>query len=292
MRQVLVTGGTGIAGKALVRALVNQGAAVRVLARSPDRDGAGVIPGTTFFKADITDAKGVAQAVQGVDVVFHLAGKLGFEPGEAQLPEAFERVNVQGTRTLVAAAEKAGVDRLVFFSSISVYGSGTSGGTADERSVLMPDSWYGLSKASAEAIVLGAKNASGKPMGVVLRVASVYGPPGKKSYAMLITMVKYGIFVIVGKTGAARTLVYDTDLARAAILAAEHPRAPGQVFNVTDGCVHRIPDIGNAIGKALGKRFVKVHIPAGVSSVAIDLIGKLELSFSFLSVIRNLIGRM
>ncbi|MFH1153578.1 MAG: hypothetical protein V1793_07170, partial [Pseudomonadota bacterium] len=47
-----------------------------------------------------------------------------------------------------------------------------------------------------------------------------------------------------------------------------------------------------AIGKALGKRFVKVHIPAGVSSVAIDLIGKLELSFSFLSVIRNLIGRM
>jgi UDP-glucose 4-epimerase len=234
----------------------------------------------------------VREALKGVDTVFHLACKKGPAPGETPSWEAIEAVNVGGTRLLVQAAREQGVSRFLFFSSISVYGGATTCGVADETTRTAPDSWYALSKVLAESIVLGMKNAKGDAMGVVLRVASVYGPGEKKSYGLFITLARHGLCPISGEKGAARTLIHDADLAQAAILAATHPRAAGGIYNVTDGHVHSVADMVDAIGLGLGRPVRKLVIPKGAARAISRMISKLELSFSRLSGIRTLIDRM
>jgi UDP-glucose 4-epimerase len=86
--------------------------------------------------------------------------------------------------------------------------------------------------------------------------------------------------------------VHDRDLARAAVLAALHPGAAGGVFNVTDGRIHTVGQVGDAICGALGKGCFRVSVPWRGARLIVAATAKLELSFSFLSGIRNLIDRM
>jgi UDP-glucose 4-epimerase len=95
----------------------------------------------------------------------------------------------------------------------------------------------------------------------VLRLAAVYGPRVKGNYARLLHALKRGWFIPIGPGLNRRTLVYDQDVAAAALLAAQYPQAAGQVFNVTDGTVHQFRDIIAAIASALHKRPPLLQLP-------------------------------
>ena len=260
---VLVTGGTGAIGPALVERLLQEGLPVRVFTRQlADRKPS--LPGVEWRQGDLTDPRALESATAGVDVVFHLAAKLHVhQPGPGRQAE-YQSVNVEGTRRLVQAAQISGVRRLVFFSTICVYGPSRSGEILDESSRLHPDSRYAETKIQGEEICLQARQGDSQaPLAVVLRLAAVYGPRLKGNYARLVKALKRGWFVPVGAGDNRRTLIFDQDVASAALLAANHPGAAGNIYNVTDGAVHRFKEIVAAMATALGRNPPRIHLPIG-----------------------------
>jgi len=171
----------------------------------------------------------------------------------AALQEQYERINVGGTSTVVAAAVQAGVGRVAFFSTIAVYGP-SHGKILTEDTPSRPDTFYARTKLAAEKIVLEAKGADGGPIGVVLRLGAVYGSGIKGNYQRLVQSLAKGCFIPVGDGSNRRSLVYDRDVAQAAVLAAAHPDAAGRIYNVTDGEFHTMKDIIATLCHALGRR--------------------------------------
>jgi len=194
-----------------------------------------------------------------------------------ELRERYERINVGGTGTVVEAVVKAGVKRVVLFSTIAVYGA-SDGCVLNELSPIHPDTFYAQTKHAAEQIVLNARGADGQPLGSVLRLGAVYGSRIKGNYERLTNSLARNRFIPIGHGLNRRTLVYDKDVGRAAVLAVSHPAAAGRVFNVTDGEFHTLKEIIESICSALGRKPPLLSLPVGLSRVLAGAIEKAERS--------------
>lgn len=244
----------------LVRHLLRDGQRVRVLTRR--RPTVGLLPlGIELVEGEVTDRAAVRRAVGGVDCIYHLAAKLHITAPTPDLRDEYRRVNVDGTRRVAEEADAAQVRRLMQFSTINVYGPSRFGRIHDERSPLNPDSWYAETKAEAEEVALRTTSA------VVLRLAAVYGACMKGNYPRLVEAVRRRRFVRIGGENR-RTLVHVDDVCAAAMLAARHPDAAGEVLNVTDGEIHTMNDIVAAICEALEQPRPRVRIPAAAAWIA------------------------
>jgi nucleoside-diphosphate-sugar epimerase len=260
--QVLITGATGAVGPRVVAALHDAGYRIRTLSIDSPPDG--VWPdGIEARIGDITDPATVQLAVQDMDGVIHLAALLHIVNPPPELQEKYERINVGGTATIVEAARQLGVKRLVFFSTIAVYGA-SSGGVLTEDSPLHPDSFYAQTKVEAEQIVLAAKREDGTPLGTVLRLGAVYGSRIKGNYQRLLLALARSRFLPIGRGENRRTLVHDKDVAGAALLVLEHPDAAGKVFNVSDGEFHTLSNIISTMCQALGRKPPGLSLPTGL----------------------------
>lgn len=267
---VLVTGGTGAIGPRVVEALDRAGFLVRVFSADPPLPG--MFPETTnFLLGDINDRDAVQSAMQGVDSVVHLAALLHIVNPPPELREKYDQVNVGGTETVVDAALKAGVGRIVLFSTIAVYGE-ARGRILNEESPTRPETYYARTKLAAEKIVLNAKGLDEKRLGVVLRLGAVYGSRIKGNYERLTKALARSRFVPVGRGANRRTLVYDKDVGSAAVLAVSHPNAAGMIFNVTDGTFHTLNEIIESICLALGRRPPLLSLPVGPTHALMGLI--------------------
>ena len=270
-QRALVTGATGVIGPDLVKNLIKNGYSVRALSRSK--------PDPMYFpdavetiQGDITDRDTLKESVKNVDIVFHLAAKLHSSNPAPSLYAAYRRDNVLGTRRLVTAAKTAAVRRLIFFSTINVYGPGDFKKVFDENSPLNPASVYAETKAQAERIILSEMPS------VVLRLAAVYGPRMKGNYRRLLAALKKRYFLMVGDGRNRRTLVHVQDVCRAAILAAEQEAALGQTYNVTDGEIHTFQEILRVMCSSLGRGCPKLKIS---ENTVRRIMGLLEDAFDF-----------
>jgi len=233
-----------------------------VLILAMDAPTPGLLPDDVEIRlGDITDTAVAFAAMSGIDAVVHLAALLHIVNPPSNLRERYERINVGGTATVVDAAIKADVKRVVLTSTIGVYAP-SGGRVLDEESTAVPDSFYGQTKLAAERIVLAARRADdGQPIGTVLRLAAVYGSRVKGNYSRLVQALAGGRFLPIGHGSNRRTLVYDKDVAAAVRMALEHPHAAGQVFNVTDGEIYTLRRIIEAICAGLGRRPPRVALP-------------------------------
>ena len=268
-RTVLVTGATGALGPAVIRSFVSSGWRVRALSRRPPEVGTAPA-GLPHVAADIADKQALAVAMRDVNVVVHMAALLHIVDPGPELEAEYWRVNVEGTRCVMEVARATGVQRVVFISSICVYGS--QNGLVDEETKPNPDSFYAATKCEAEEVVLKARSAEGRPLGVVLRLGAVYGPTIKGNYARLVRSLARRRFVPLGRGLNRRTLIFDNDAAMAVLLGASNPAAVGCRFNVTDGSVHTVAAITESICKALGRRPPRCSVPPGVGLAAILLV--------------------
>lgn len=258
---ILVTGATGAVGPLVVKAFHAAGYSIRTLSIDPPPAGAWPDDVETLL-GDVTDLSAVRAALQGAESVIHLAALLHIVNPPPALQDQYERINVGGTSNVVAAAIQAGVRRLVFFSTIAVYGQ-SNGRILTEDTPPYPDTFYARTKLAAEKIVLEAKGVDGGRIGAVLRLGAVYGCRIKGNYRRLVQSLARGRFIPVGNGSNRRTLVYDKDVARAAVLAAIHPDAAGRIFNVTDGQFHTMKAIIETLCDALGRRSPRLTLPAG-----------------------------
>jgi len=263
----LITGATGVIGPSVASALNDAGYCIRTFSRSePEKP---LFPtGLEVFRGDITDPVTIAPALNDVSIVVHLAGLLHIiSPSESQ-KDSYKRVNVEGTANLVNAAMQAKVERIIFCSTIAVYGDSFSR-VLDEDSPASPETPYAITKFEAEQIVLNARRPDGRPIGTVLRLAAVYGARLKGNYRRLLMSLAQRRFVPIGTGSNRRTLVYHKDVARATVIAASHPAAAGRVYNVTDGRVHTLNEIIATICQALGKKPPRISVPLGTARLAV-----------------------
>lgn len=266
-RIALVTGASGAIGGKLVRRLCERGYEVRALVRE-NSSLDGLPESVPVIRCDLTDQCRLSEAVAGVDYVFHLAAKLHINNPAPELRDEYFRVNVEGTRCLAEVARAACVKRFVFFSTINVYGSTCPGEVLTEDAPLRPDSWYAETKIAAERDVLRQLPAEA----LVLRLAAVYGPRMKGNYVRLLQALRRRRLAIVGDGHNRRTLVYVDDVCAAAIAAVEQTNAARQILNVTDGTVHTLREIIEAMSVALGQTPPVWRLPAAPVRAAAGLI--------------------
>lgn len=276
---ILVTGATGAVGPRVVEALSDAGHRIRTLSLDSPPEGMWPITIETLL-GDVTDPGTVQSAMRGVGGVVHLAALLHIVNPPEELRPKYERINVGGTAIVVEAAVRANVRRVVLFSTIAVYGD-SCGQVLDESSQPNPKTFYEQTKLDAERIVLGAKNSSGRPIGTVLRLGAVYGSRIKGNYRQLLKALGKRRFIPIGNGLNRRTLVYDRDVASAAVLSVEHPNSAGKVFNISDGKFHSINDIIASMCKALGRKAPRFSLPvrpirfaAGMVEDAARLVGR------------------
>jgi UDP-glucose 4-epimerase len=269
---VLVTGGSGAIGPMVVEVLLSSGFAVRTLTRhKPD------LPPSRHIESvvgDITDSAAVGSAMIGVSAVVHLAARLHFSGPPSRDVDAYRRVNVQGTSNVVTAAAAAGAQRVVFASTIAVYGS-SLGHPVNELSPTHPDTPYAVTKFEAEEIVRHARRSDGSPLGVVLRLAAVYGSRLKGNYRSLVRALARGRFVPIGDGRSRRTLIHEHDAGRAIVHVLQGDAA-GRTFNVTDGAVHTTDEIVAAICAALGRPIPGWRVPEAVAFGAATVFDELH----------------
>jgi dihydroflavonol-4-reductase len=180
---VLVTGGTGFLGRAIIERLLNEGDEVKALARSDASTGELGALGAEPVRGDVLDLEGLAPAMRGCDVVYHAAGANAFC---ARDPSPMFEVNVRGSQNVIRAAARAGVRRVVYTSSAATLGeaSGTIGSEeSPHRGWFLSD--YERSKFEAEQAVFATARETGVEV-VSVNPASVQGPGRASGSARLL----------------------------------------------------------------------------------------------------------
>lgn len=245
---ILVTGGAGFIGSHIVRSLLERGDRVRVLdnfSTGKRENLAGL--DVEILEADLRDAARVTQACRGIDTIFHEAAFVSV-PQSMKEPNGCFDVNVTGTASLLQAAHKYGVRRVVLASSAAVYGD-SSAFPLVEETPLRPLSPYAASKRVDE--IYGQLFTTSFGLEVVgLRYFNVYGPRQRpdSQYAAAVPifirrLLENQPITIFGDGGQTRDLIFVGDVVRANLLASVHPAAPGQVFNICTGLETRIIDL-------------------------------------------------
>lgn len=293
MPRYLVTGGAGFIGSHIVSALLQRGASVRVLdnfsSGKPENldaaagDGRGRLE---VIEGDLRDPARVAEAVDQVDAVFHEAAFVSVPESMEKPAECFD-VNVGGTCLLFESARKAGVRRLVIASSAAVYGD-SDALPLSEEALPRPLSPYAASKSAGELYASMYTRALGLEV-VALRYFNVYGPrqrPDSMYAAAVPIFIRRRLdgqpVTIFGDGRQTRDLIYVEDVARANLLAAEHPAAAGQVFNVCTGRETSLLDLldvldelcpGSAAPQFAGPRSGDIYRSLGSPAKALETLG-------------------
>ncbi len=261
---VAVTGASGYLGRAVAAELVASGHDVRALQRRPSG-----VDGVTDVLGSITDAGAVARVVDGAEGVVHLAAKVSL----AGDPAEFRAVNVEGTRALLDAAERAGVSRFVQVSSPSVAhaGAALAGVRAEPASPADARGEYARTKAEAELIALGRDSDAMRV--VAVRPHLVWGPGDTQLVGRILDRARRGRLPLLD---GGRALIDSTyvDNAATGIVAALHraDTARGRAFVITNGEPRPVGELLAGICLASGVRPPRWSIPAGVARAAGSLI--------------------
>jgi nucleoside-diphosphate-sugar epimerase len=258
-RRVMVTGGTGFIGRYLVAALMHRGAEVRALVR-PSTPTPNSWKGVEICRGDLEQSQTLACCCRGTDTIFHVAGFAhAWHDGPTDSADRHWRVNTEGTRRLLDAATRSGVNRFVFFSSVKAMGEGEKRCIA-ETWPAPPLTAYGRSKQAAERWVLEMGRANAIHV-VNLRLAMVYGPGGRGNLERMAAAIRRGIFPPLPEVENKRSMVHVADVVRAALMSAVQPEANQQTYIVTDGHGYSSREIYQAICRALGKTPPRWAVP-------------------------------
>ncbi len=244
--RILVTGATGFTGSALVRRLLDQGHEVVGLDNKEGLFDADLIErGCTIHNGSVTDEPLIERVVKGCDRVFHLAAAFRL----VNLPKRVYRdINVGGTRRLLDAALRHGVDRFVYCSTCGVHGN-VKHPPAAEDAPIAPADYYQYTKWEGELV---AREYMERGLWVsIVRPAAIYGPGDPERFAMLYRRVASGRFVFLGRGEAFYHPCYIDNLVDALILSAEKDAAQGEAYLIADEEYVPVKDLVAAIAREL-----------------------------------------
>lgn len=236
LETVLVTGGAGVIGRRLCRGLIDRGFDVRLL----DRPGTRVEDsGVDLCHCDVTDPSSLEGMFDGVNTVFHLVAVI--LPSDESL---FEKVNVEGTRNVVAAASAAGVEHFIYVSSASV--------------TYPHPTFYSLSKREGERIVKGQSRMEW----TIVRPTLVYDESGGVEFMLFLDYLnRFPVVPFIGRGRALKSPVHTDDIVSGLISIAGNSRTFGKTYNFSGGEDITIWDLSKLMLKHNGRRRAFLPIP-------------------------------
>lgn len=262
---IFVTGGTGFIGTKLVNALVQKGHSVRALSRSTSNRGGLDHERISFVSGDLLDKESLRRGMEGCAQVYHLAA---YAKNWARDPSVFFRHNVDGMKNVVEAAREAGVKRVVFTSTIVVYGPTAPGVVGDES---MPRITQRCFTEYEESKVLAQQEAlrfveRGHDI-VIVNPTRVYGP-GKltegNSVSLMISLYDKGkVPVLLNRGVDVGNYVHVDDLVRGHILAMERGRT-GQSY-ILGGENSSLKHIFELVDEVSGKKHFQINLPPALA---------------------------
>jgi nucleoside-diphosphate-sugar epimerase len=261
--KVLVTGGTGFTGRALVERLLDEGHEVVALDYKEGLKTEGLRErGATVVLGSVTDPEAVRRSIRGVEVVHHLAAAFR----ELNVPDShYREVNVEGTRNVLEAARAGGVRRLIYCSTCGVHGN-VDHPPGGEDAPIQPADYYQRTKYEAEPLVLdyGRRGLAT----VILRPAAIYGPGDPERFYMIFKRVARGSFPMFGDGRTYYHPLYVDNLVDAFMLAMEDGRGDGDAYLIADEEYVEIEDLVRRVARALGVEVRIRHYPLAPAIVA------------------------
>jgi len=259
-KKVLVTGADGFIGSYLVEALLNKGCHVRPFVFYNSFNSWGWLDHADpevkecldVFAGDIRDPHGVKAAMEGCDVVFHLAALIAI-PYSYHSPDTYVDTNVKGTLNVVQAARELGVTRVVHTSTSEVYGTALFVPITEEHP-LQGQSPYSATKIGADQIAMSFYNAFETPVSIV-RPFNTYGPrqSARAVIPTIITQIANGSRKIkLGALHPTRDFNYIKDTVRGFIAVAQSETAVGEVVNIGSNFEISIGETVDLIAEVMG----------------------------------------
>ncbi|KAK7141768.1 hypothetical protein R3I93_015806 [Phoxinus phoxinus] len=259
-KRCAVIGGSGFLGRHLVERLVGRGYTVSVF----DIRQAYELPGVTFHQGDLCDKQALLSALKDVPIVFHCASPA---PGSDDRA-LFQRVNIDGTRTVIQACLEAGVQKLILTSSASVVFEGTDikNGKEDLPYAKKPIDYYTATKIQQEKLVLEACSKEKGFLTVAIRPHGIFGPRDPQLVPILVDSARRGkMKFIIGDGSNLVDFTYVENVVHGHILAAEHLKAESplcaQAYHITNDEPVRFWDFMSQVLVGLGYSAPRLHLP-------------------------------
>ena len=239
--KVFISGALGLIGSALADRYREQGVEVRGVDLRADASN-GVVAG------DIAEPGAWQDHARGCDLVVNTAAVVGFG---GQL-DAVWRANVLGTRRMIDAAARGGAERFVQFSSVTTFGFDYPDGVDETYPVRLTGNPYPDSKIAGEQVTLQA-HVAGDVAATIVRPGDVYGPRSRGWTVLPVKMIKSGQLILPAGGHGQIGPVYVDNLVDGVVLAAESPKAVGEIFTIADGITVEIGDFFAHYTRMLGK---------------------------------------
>lgn len=265
-KHVVITGGAGYIGSLLTAHLLRSGWQVTVL-DSLLFGGEALLsflshPNFHFCQADISEHRAVRESLprhwQKPNAVVHLAGIVGFPACQSIGKTASWRYNVEATKTVHEQAESLGVERFVYASTYSVYGSGSDGAPVSEESELNPQSLYAETKVAAEETLKGSKSA------VIFRLGTLFGLSPRTRFDLVVNQFVLDAYtrreLLIYQRGYTRSFVHVLDVVRGLALGLEAPQeqSVGQTYNLgTESGTLSKDEVVQLVIKRLPETFIR-----------------------------------
>lgn len=254
--KILVTGGTGFTGSALVKRLLADGHQVVAL---DYQEGLGPQElreaGAEVIIGSVTDKAVVERCMPGVEVVQHLAAAFR----ELNVPEShYDEVNTGGTRNVFEAAVKHGVKKVVYCSTCGVHGN-VDHPPGGEDAPIQPADYYQQTKYNGEMVA--AEFFARGMSTTILRPAAIYGPGDPERFFMIYRRVAAGMFPMFGSGQTLYHPLYIDNLVDALVLAQEVGKGEGQAYLIADEHFYPIEELVKRVAKAMGTPVKIPHYP-------------------------------
>src|SRR5688572_1715352 len=253
--KALVTGATGFTASHLCERLLAEGYHVRGLVRNPSRCSALSQRGGELVAGDLRDLESLKDAVNGIDVVYHIAAL--YRQENVSRRDMWE-TNVQGTRNLLDAALGAGVQRFVHCSTVGVHGD-IKNPPANEETPYGPGDHYQASKAEGERVALEFMAQTQLPI-VVFRPGAIYGP-GDLRFLKLFRAIKRRRFIMLGSGQVSYHMIYIDDLIDGILLCGTSDKSVGRVYILAGESAATLNQIVEVIGEVLDSPPPALRLP-------------------------------
>jgi nucleoside-diphosphate-sugar epimerase len=253
--RALVTGGTGFVGGHLIEALRRAGHEVTALVRNAGKGATLAERGVRLVAGDLHATRALAEAAEGQDLVFHVAG------ATSALDEAgFHRANVEGTRHEVDAATAARVGRLVHVSSLAAAGPSEPGRPLRGDEPPRPVTAYGRSKLAAEEAVR-----AGRVEWAIVRPPMVYGPGDREFLRAFRAAHRFGVSPVFGSGAQELVAVYAPDLADALVAVAVAGSTAGRTYAACHAERFTQLELARKLGEAVGRAVTVPRLPGALA---------------------------